>query len=365
MTVSLRDVAARARVSAKTVSNVVNGRDDEVGPGTRARVQAVLDELNYRPNHSARSLRSGRSGIIALALPHLDVPYFAELAGNVVRVAEQRGYLVLIDQTEGLPARERVVLDGIRPHLVDGVVFSPLAVDRAAVANRGDDTPIVLLGEAVLDGPADHVGIDNVAVGRLATEHLLSSGRRRIAALGVQPGASNGTADLRERGYREALLAAGVALDETLLVGAEEYNRRAGAAAMGRLLASGAEPDAVFCFNDLLAHGALRTLLTSGRSVPGDVAVVGVDDIEEDRYSTPSLSSVAPDKLTLAQLAVEAVIDRIDGGTGVARDLLAPVEVVIRESSAPVTDQATGKVPDRATAVSARRTRRPRTASAR
>ena len=334
MTVSLRDVAVRAKVSAKTVSNVVNGRHDEVGETTRARVQAVLDELNYRPNHSARSLRSGRSGIIALALPHLDVPYFAELAGNVVRIAERRGYLVLIDQTEGLPARERVVLDGIRPHLVDGVLISPLSVDRVTIAARTDGTPLVTLGEAVLDGPTDHVGVDNVEVGRVATAHLLASGRSRIAALGLQPGASNGTAALRERGYREALEAAGVVVDERLLVTADEYNRTGGSLAAERLLAGGADVDAVFCFNDLLAHGALRTLLAAGVRVPDDVALIGVDDIEENRFTTPSLSSVAPDKDRIAALAVDALIDRIEGRGNGSRNLLAPVAVVARESTA-------------------------------
>lgn len=333
MTVSLRDVAARAGVSAKTVSNVVHGRSEEVSAATRARVQATIDELNYRPNLAARSLRSGRSGVIALALPHLDVPYFAELAGQIVRAAEERGYLVLIDQTEGLPAREAVVLDGIRPRLVDGLVFSPLSTDQAAIAGRADSAPLVLLGEAVTEGPTDHVGIDNVAAARSATAHLIATGRTRIAALGVQPGASNHTASLREQGYREALAAAGIALREELLLPVEEYNRPAGAAAMTAALSLGLDFDAVFGFNDLLAHGALRALLSAGRRVPGEVALIGIDDIEEDRYSTPSLSSVAPDKTALARLAVDALLARIEGSSEPPARWGVTFEVVAREST--------------------------------
>ncbi len=127
MAVRLRDVAARAGVSVKTVSNVVNGYV-HVSPPTRARVEAAVAELGYRPNLSARSLRGGRSGIIAIAVPELGVPYFAELVQCVVKAASARGFTVLIDQTDAVPDRERLVLEGIRQHLIDGVIFNPLAL---------------------------------------------------------------------------------------------------------------------------------------------------------------------------------------------------------------------------------------------
>src|SRR5262249_36766546 len=121
MPTSLRDVAARAGVSVKTVSNVVNGYL-HVSTATRARVHEALDELNYRPNLSARNLRNRRSGIVALALPELDLPYFAELTRCVIKAAEAKSWTVLIDQTDGLPDRESVVLQGIRDQLIDGLI---------------------------------------------------------------------------------------------------------------------------------------------------------------------------------------------------------------------------------------------------
>jgi DNA-binding LacI/PurR family transcriptional regulator len=160
--VRLKDVALRAGVSVKTVSNVVNGYE-HVTDRTRSRVKQALDELGYRPNLSARSLRTGRTGLIAIAVPRLDQPYFAELAGCVVRAAERHGLTVLIDQTDGLPDRERLVVSGIRPHSIDGLIFSPLALGEADLRAADLATPLVLLGERIFDGGADHVAIDNVA----------------------------------------------------------------------------------------------------------------------------------------------------------------------------------------------------------
>ncbi|MFD2351672.1 LacI family DNA-binding transcriptional regulator [Nonomuraea ferruginea] len=144
----LKDVAALAGVSIKTVSNVVNGYPF-VKPETRERVERAIAELNYRPNLTARNLRQGRSGVIALAVPDLDIPYFAELATNVITAADRHGWTVLIDQTQGDRAKERLVVSGIRAHLIDGLLFSPLALTAADLAQRADHTPMVLLGERI------------------------------------------------------------------------------------------------------------------------------------------------------------------------------------------------------------------------
>ncbi|MGH3170872.1 MAG: LacI family DNA-binding transcriptional regulator, partial [Trebonia sp.] len=175
MAVSLRDVAALAGVSVKTVSNVVNGYV-HVAADTRARVEAAVAELGYRPNLSARNLRGGRSGVIAFAVPEIGVPYFAELAQEVVATAGSHGLTVLIDQTEGRVDREQQVLEGIRAHLIDGLIFSPLAVGQLEIAQRTDTTPLVLLGERDSGGMADHVAIDNVAAAREAVIHLTRLG---------------------------------------------------------------------------------------------------------------------------------------------------------------------------------------------
>lgn len=331
--VSLRDVAALAGVSVKTVSNVVN-HYTHVSEATRQRVQSALDELGYRPNLSARSLRGGRSGLIALAVPELDSPYFAELARHIMYAAEARGWTVLIDQTDGRAEREKLVMDGIRAHLIDGVIFSPIASGPRELAARRDTTPMVLLGERVHDGTIDHVGIDNVAAAEAAVAHLVGLGRRRIAAIGEQRHRRGETARLRLQGYAAGLAAAGLPFDPSLVMPSTGYHRADGAAAMTELLELAEPPDAVFCFNDLLAIGALRTLRDSEVRVPEDVAVVGFDDIEESSYTTPGLTTIHPDKARIASTAVALLAARLeDGADGASREVTEPFHLVIRHST--------------------------------
>jgi DNA-binding LacI/PurR family transcriptional regulator len=343
MAVRLRDVAAHAGVSVKTVSNVVNGYVHVSAP-TRARVEAALVELGYRPNLSARNLRGGRSGIIALAIPEIGVPYFAELAQQVVTAASSRGFTVLIDQTEGEPDRERQVLEGIRAHLIDGLIFSPLASSKQELSTREDTTPLVLLGERGTGGVADHVAIDNVTAAREAVTHLVSLGRRRVAAIGAQHAASLETAHLRQAGYREGLELAGLAYDPALVEYVPAYHRLEGARAMARLLDQPVVPDAVFAFSDLLALGAMRACHDRGFRVPEDIAFVGFDDIDEGRYSVPSLSTVSPDKEQIARLAVELLVSRVEGTADApheTRQYVARHQLIVRES----TVGALGSVP--------------------
>ncbi len=338
MPVRLRDVAELAGVSVKTVSNVVNGYA-HVSPDMRARVQAVIEETGYRPNPTARNLRSGRTGVIALAVPELDNPYFAELSGFVVQEAELRGWTVLIDQTDGKRDRELVVAGGVRHHLIDGLILSPVALGREDLASRSpDDVALVLIGEKLDAGPADHVAIDNVAAARAATEHLLATGRTRIAAVGHQPDSirESGVAQLRLRGWEEALRDAGLEPDPQLLGQVPTFRREDGVAAMADVLdRGGARPDAVFCFNDTLALGAMRQLADRGLRVPQDVAVIGIDDVADGRFAVPTLSTVAPDKQGIARTAVRMLAERLEpaGHQLVPRDVRARFELVPREST--------------------------------
>lgn len=331
--VRLKDVAGHAGVSIKTVSNVVRG-EGRVAEATRQRVLRSLDELGYRPNASARHLRTGRSGIIALAVPELGGPYFAELAAAVIAAAKARSYTVLIEETGGDPEEELRIASGGGEPMIDGVLLSPLALDQAALAARSRALPLVLLGERDYAVAADHVLIDNVAAAREATAHLLGLGRRRVAAIGAQRGAATATAHQRLRGYQEALFAAGVPYDPALTPYVAAYHRADGAAAMAALLDLPDRPDAVFCFNDLLAAGAIRTAADRGLAVPADVAVVGFDDIEQCRYAVPSVTSIAPDKEGLARLAVDALLRRVaDGAEQPGEVLHASYRLMVRESS--------------------------------
>jgi DNA-binding LacI/PurR family transcriptional regulator len=336
--VTLQEVARAAGVSPRTVSNVVTGYP-HVAPRTRAHVQSVIDRLGYRANAAARSLRTGRTGLLGLVVPALDQPYFAELARAVVREATGAGFTVVVDQTDGDPDREReLLLRGPRGALFDGLVLSPLSLTPDDLAAADPDRPVVLLGERTVPTSFDHVHIDNVAAARDATAHLVATGRRRIAAIGLEPGAAARTGPQREAGYRAALAEAGLPADPRLMRYVDAYERSAGFAAMSALLDEDPRPDAVFCFTDVLAAGALRACLTRGVRVPEDIALMGFDDVEEARFATPSLSSVRPDRDAIARAAVGRLVTRVQLGdaAGPAQDVTVPHAVVGRESTAAV-----------------------------
>ncbi|BBA95749.1 putative LacI family transcriptional regulator [Actinacidiphila reveromycinica] len=336
MGVSLKDVALRAGVSVKTVSNVVNDYP-HVTPGTRRRVQQAIDELGYRPNLTARHLRKGRTGIITLAVPELGNPYFAEVAGAVIDAAARHELTVLLDHTAGLREKEVLVSQGFRSHVIDGLILSPIRLESEDLLSRPEAPPMVLLGEREYDAPYDHIMIDNVGAARSAVRHLLDIGRRRIAFLGARRESARQPAHLRLRGWREAITAAGLAPDESMVAATEGYDRADGAAAMAALLDREDRPDAVFAYNDLIALGAMRTLVERGLRVPEDIAVVGFDDIEESRFGMVSLTTVAPDKAALAQLAVDCLVERIAVAGGSEppspRRILPGYRLIVREST--------------------------------
>jgi DNA-binding LacI/PurR family transcriptional regulator len=329
---NLSDVAARAGVSVRTVSNVVNDFP-HVAPATREKVRRALDELGYRPNLAARQLRGGRTGMVGLVVPEIASPSFGELASALVAAAAARGWTVLIDETGGDADRERLLLGSSGARLVDGLIFSPWALAPEELTHRPGAVPVVLLGERGADGPVDHVAIDNVRAAAEATAHLLGLGRRRIAAIGLQPHLTNNTAAQRLLGHRAALAEMGIAPDPRLEIAVPRLHRADGAAAMQALLASNVRPDAVFCFTDQLALGALRALADHHLRVPDDIAVLGFDDIEDGAYSVPSLSTVAPAKDEIAVLALDCLLARIAARDEQARDLVAGHRLIAREST--------------------------------
>jgi DNA-binding LacI/PurR family transcriptional regulator len=334
MAVRMRDVAGLAGVSTRTVSNVVNG-STHVSAQTRQRVQQALDELGYEMNAAARSLKSGRTGMIALVVSELHSPYFAELADAVVRAADRRDLTVLIEVTEGLPERELKVLSGGRKHLTDGTVLSPVALNADAGLKPRRDLPLVLLGESSLATSFDHVGIDNAEATRIVVDHLLTIGRTRIAAIGAHPLLP--AALIRRQAFEAALGDAG--LRPHCVVETATWERQAGAEAVDSLLrAPAGPPDAIFGFNDTVALGALRGLRERGVDVPADIALAGIDDIDESSFASPSLTTIAPDIATLAERALDLLVDQIgrQGDPDAARaprQEWVPFTLIVREST--------------------------------
>ena len=335
MSITMHDVARLAGVSIKTVSNVVNDYP-HIRPETRDRVSAAIAELGYRPNLTARGLRSGRTGVISLIIPDLRNAYFAELADAVMRAADAQGLSVIIEQSGADRDREIGLLGGERKQKVDGILYSALALGEDD-AHILDDvtTPLVLLGERIFHGPTDHVTMHNTEGARAATAHLISLGRTRIAVVGAHRGEVIGSAGLRLAGYREALAEAGLDYDDRLVGEVGGWYRSGGAEAMRLLLDSGAEFDGLVAFNDSMALGAMRVMQEAGLRIPQDVAVIGYDDIDETRYTLPTLSTIDPGRDEIAEVAVRFLLERIANPAAPIepREHLAAYRLVQREST--------------------------------
>lgn len=334
MAVRLRDVAARAGVSPRSVSNVVNGFH-YVSPEMRTKVETAIAELDYQPNLLARSLRSGRTGVIGLLVPEIGAPYFGELAHEVVEQARALGLRVRIDETGGQRQRELDLLEELqRSGQVDGILLSAFWLSASELADARVELPVVLLGERAVDAAVDHVGIDNVGAAQAITGHLIEQGRTRIAAILEQDHPRAPASRQRLAGYRAALAAAGLQAEPTLVARMKVYpHRQDGANAMGRLIDASTPFDAVLCFSDMVAVGALHEIHRRGLQVPDDVAVVSFDDVEEGRFTFPPLTTVAPDKTSIARQALQRLQQRVDGFQGPPEDLPVSYQLALRESS--------------------------------
>ncbi|GAA2751413.1 LacI family DNA-binding transcriptional regulator [Amnibacterium kyonggiense] len=330
---TVKDVAALAAVSPKTVSNVLGGTV-RVAPDTRARVEHAIERLGYVPNLAARGLRSGRTGLIALVLPDVRSPFSAELVQLVVELAHERALGVQLEQASTSVDRTRELIASARRHLVDGVLLNPAtgAQRDAALGGGGGEVPLVMLGE-VEQRDVDQVWVDSVDAARRMTAFLIGLGHRRIAMLGVQPpGEGTVTGGLRRQGYREALTEAGLPADPVLERTCAAWTPEGGYDAMTRLLAEEGRPDAVFCATDAIALGALSALWVAGVRVPDDVSVAGFDDVSVGAFAAPPLTTVRWDKRGYAEAALDRLVTRIAGSAEPALRLRFPVEIVRRAS---------------------------------
>lgn len=343
---TMADVARLAGVSVKTVSNVLNDYP-YIRAETRDKVLAAVAELGYQVNHTARSLRSGRTGMIGLAVPELGQPYFGQLADEVLAAGRRHDVQVIIEPTGYSREGEIAALREITRRPVDGLLLSPamLTQEDAALLEQVE-LPLVLLGEQIFNPKVDHVTMRNEEGARAATELLLSRGRRRIAVIGLLHKLGAGASDLRFEAYRSVLEEHGIEPDPRLFGWSDEgWHRGHGARAMAAILDSGVEVDGVFAFNDALALGAMSELQARGITVPGDVAVVGFDNIEDAAFSQPTLTTIDAGRREIAETAVDLLCRRIEeraaARAGRAVEPAPPVlhlaelEIVERESTPP------------------------------
>jgi DNA-binding LacI/PurR family transcriptional regulator len=333
--VTMADVARSAGVSTMTVSNVINGRP-RVGAATRERVLAAISDLGYQVNLAARHLRAGRTGVVGLAVPELERPYFAQLAGRLADRFEQHGLRIVMERTGASREGELDAVAFSRLRMYDGLILSVVDIDPAELSQLRTDAPVVLIGERALPSRFDHVMMDNVDGARQATAHLLGTGARRVAMIGGDPTGSENMPALRAEGYAIAHTDAGVAVDPDLNVRCS-FRLQDGYDAIRTLLDRGTGFDAVFALTDVVAMGALRALADAGLRVPEDVQVVGFDDIDEAAYLVPSLSSVNPGHDEMADRITALLTTQITGGpTGDPQEVVVPARLVTRGTTKPL-----------------------------
>jgi DNA-binding LacI/PurR family transcriptional regulator len=310
----MSDVARAAGVSTMTVSNVVNGRPG-ASDETRLRVLAAVERLGYRVNATARRLRAGRSGAVGLLVPDLDIAYYSHLAARLSDAAEEHGYHVVLERTGATREGELAAVSPSRLDAYDGVVFSPVALDADDFRRARIELPCVLLGERPLPSEFAHVMMDNIGGGEAAVRHLVGCGARRIALIGGRRTvAYTDMASLRSIGYRRGHQAAGLDVDEDLVVEVGSFGMRDGYRSILRLHEEGVPFDAAFVLTDSAAMGVLRALADLGRAVPQDVQVVGFDNDTETEFTVPRLTTIDPDNDAMAREIIRLLLAQV--GTG-------------------------------------------------
>lgn len=332
MAVGVKDVAAAAGVSVGTVSNVLN-QPERVSARTIERVQSVIQELGFVRNDAARQLRAGRSRSIGLVVPDIGNPFFAEVVRGAEDRAADAGMTVLLGNSDERDERQVAHLELFQEQRVNGVLLTPASDDLSAVHRfAAGGMPVILVDREVEEGLLPSVSVDDVEGGRLAAEHLLSGGRRRLAFVGG-PQSVHQVAD-RLRGVKAAVAAHP---DVTLEIFEQSaltvlQGRAAGEAIAARSAES--RPDAVFAANDLLAVGLLQAFsFGSTIRVPQDIAMVGYDDIDFASATVVPLSSVRQPARLLGWTGVDLLLKELEGVEHDRRVRFQP-ELVVRESSA-------------------------------
>jgi len=330
----LREVAERAGVSAATVSRVVND-PSVVSEGTRARVQAAIRELGYRPSRVARRLRveGGRSSLVGLVIPDIQNPFFADLARGVEDTAQRHGYAVFLGNSDDDVEKERRYLELMRSELVDGVILPPVSeTDAAALEMARSGIPFVCVDRRLPRAKVDTVVVDNVGGAYEAVEHLLAMGHRRIGFLVGRPEVS--TSRERLEGYRRALADHGIEHDPALVVTGDS-RQATGRERTLEILASPVPPTALLVGNSLMTLGAMEALNASGVRVPDELALVGYDDMPWALAVSPPLTVVRQPGYELGSRAMDLLLQRIrEPGRSPSLVMLQP-ELVVRRSSGP------------------------------
>ena len=326
----MRDVAERAGVSITSVSHVIN-ETRPVSDELRQRVLDAMDELGYQPNRLARSLRRGRTRTIGLIIPDSANPFFAEVARGIEDTSFEHDYNVILCNSEGSPAKERMYVDVLTAKQVDGILFVAGEVIPERIEKLlARETPVVVVDREVPGLDIDTVLTDNAKGGYLATRHLVELGHRRIACIAGPSTATPSAA--RVDGYVEALGEVGLERDNDLICRGD-FQYGGGYRMAQELLGLVPQPTAIFACNDLMAVGALRAAAERGLEVPEDLSIVGFDDVQLASYTIPPLTTIAQPKYEIGTTAAEMLLSHIKDSKSEGERRVLPTRLVVRKST--------------------------------
>ena len=327
---TIRDVAKLAGVSSITVSRVINN-SGYVSKATRERVEEAITQLNYIPNYLATSLRSKRTDTIALVVTDVTNPFWTTVARGVEDVAVDRGFSVILCNTDEDPEKETRYIQILLRRQVDGILVAPATDDGERLLSiRHQKIPCVILDREVRHFKADVVRCDSVAGSRELTRHLLDIGYRCIAVISGPTTVS--TAEDRVQGYRQALQERGLTVDGNL-VKRGEYKQSSGRRLMQEIIADGLHPSAVFAANNFIAVGAMEAIREAGLRVPEDIALVCFDDLPQASLIYPFLTIVAQPAYEIGTTSAELLLEQLTGKTQrKEREIVLETELIIRES---------------------------------
>ncbi|MEW5959489.1 MAG: LacI family DNA-binding transcriptional regulator [Chloroflexota bacterium] len=335
MPVTIKDIARAAGVSHTTVSRALQG-NSAISAETTARIKKLAQDMGYTPSAVAQSLLSQRTYTIGMVVTTIADPFIVQIVDGVEDVAQETGYSIFLSTSHNDPEREIAVVDMFRRRRVDAIIVTSSRVGSVYSSQLDKiEVPIVLINNQEEGDYLHTVAADDIQGAQLAVQHLLSLGHSRIAYIG----AANRPKSNRRRmaGYEAALKCAGVTVSpEFILAPTADNDFERGQAALDLLLSAGAS--AVFCYNDIIAIGLLIACRQRNLAIPQELSVVGFDDIEPASYITPSLTTIRQPRSKLGQLAMNMVLNLLNGQE--AQDQILACELILRESTAPVSKVA-------------------------
>ncbi|WP_236657658.1 LacI family DNA-binding transcriptional regulator [Acidisarcina polymorpha] len=330
----MKGIARDLGVSTVTVSKALRNHPD-ISKTTRARILDRVKELGYRPNLTARSLVTGHSSLIGLIVPDLIHPFFADVAKGLSSAVRQRGYFLLISSSEEDPELEAQEIDHMLAHRLDALVIASCQTDPTALRNvqRGE-TPLILVDRSFKSFPSYFVGSDDYAAGKLATEHLVNVGCRRIAHI---RGPENSVGIRRLKGFLDTIRRHGLAIPEENIIRAPRVDvdgKLNGAAALRQMMALPEMADGVFCYNDVIAMGVIKEALSQGINVPEDLAVIGCGNLHYDAEIRVPLSSIDQRSNQIGGRAAKLILEILGSETPMEfQDVILQPKLAARAST--------------------------------